>query len=108
MQLLNAAAGFTSSVPELKSIYVTFVRSILEQSAVVWHSSLSDENKRDLERVQKSAVRVILGYKYTNYQQGLNILNLETFNKRRTKLCLRFAKECLKNEIILNFDVHFE
>ena len=103
MQLLNAAAGFTSSVPELKSIYVTFVRSILEQSAVVWHSSLSDENKRDLERVQKSAVRVILGYKYTNYQQGLNILNLETLNKRRTKLCLRFAKECLKNEKVKKF-----
>ena len=41
MQLLNTAAGFTSNLQDLKSIYLTYVRSILEQSAVVWHSSLS-------------------------------------------------------------------
>ena len=97
LQLLNAVAGFTSSVPELKNIYVTFVRSVLEQSAVVWHSSLSYENIRDLERVQKAAVRLILGCKYTNYKKGLTIINLETLNKRREQVCLRFAEECLKN-----------
>ena len=35
MQLLNAAAGFTNSRQDLKSIYLTFIRSVLEQSAVV-------------------------------------------------------------------------
>ena len=48
MQLLNAAAAFTNNRQELKDIYLTFVRSILEQSAVVWHSSLSVRNTTDL------------------------------------------------------------
>ena len=32
MQLLNTAAGFTTNVQDLKNIYLTYVRSILEQS----------------------------------------------------------------------------
>ena len=103
MQLLNTAAGFTSNLQDLKSIYLTYVRSILEQSAVVWHSSLSAKNKRDLERVQKSAVRVILKRKYTNYKDGLKELKIESLEKRRENLCLRFAKKCLKNEKVKDF-----
>ena len=100
MQLLNSAASFTTSRQDLKSIYVTFVRSILEQSAVVWHSSLSHENRKDLERVQKAAVRVV--NKYTDYTNGLKILNLDSLVKRRTLLCLRFAKNCFLNEKVKN------
>ena len=97
MQLLNTAANFTSNVQDLKSIYLIYVRSILEQSAVVWHSSLTSQNRRDLERVQKAAVRVILKDKYTTYKQGLKVLKLDTLEKRRELLCLRFAKNCTKN-----------
>ena len=50
MQLLNAAAGYTTSKFELKSnsIYLTFIRSVLEQSAVVWHSSLRKKNRKEI------------------------------------------------------------
>ena len=53
---------------------------------------------KDLERVQKSAVRVILKGKYTTYKEGLRRLNIETLDQRRERLCLRFAQNCLKNE----------
>ena len=98
MQLLNAAASYTSNTFDLKSIYLTYIRSILEQSAVVWHSSLTSKNRRDLERVQKAAVKVILKGKYTNYNNGLKKLNLQSLDKRRELLCLRFSKKCLSNE----------
>ena len=98
MQLLNTAAGFTSNIQDLRCIYLTYVRSVLEQSAVVWHSSLTLKNRRDLERVQKAAVRVILKEKYKTYKQGLKMLNIQTLEKRREMLCLRFAKKCLENE----------
>ena len=103
MQLLNTAAGFTKNVQDLKNIYLTYVRSILEQSAVVWHSSLSSKNRRDLERVQKAAVRVILQEKYTNYKQGLKYLRMDTLEKRREMLCLKFAKKCTTNEKVSHF-----
>ena len=77
MQLLNRSASFTSNKWDLRTIYLTFIRSILEQSAVVWHSSLSARNRQDLERVQKAAVRVIMVNKYTNYRECLNKLNIE-------------------------------
>ena len=98
MQLLNRAASFTSDKLDLRSIYLTYVRSILDQSAVVWHSSLTAKNRRDLERVQKAAVRVILGQNYHTYKDGLKRLNLDNLNSRRGKICLKFAKNCLKNE----------
>ena len=102
MKLLNAASGFTKSKQELKSIYLTFIRSVLEQSAVVWHSSLKKKNRNDLERVQKAATRVIMGKHFTNYKNALKELNLQTLENRREMLCLKFAKNCLKNEKVKN------
>ena len=102
MKLLNIAAGFTKSKEDLKSIYKTFIRSVLEQSAVVWHSSLKQKNRNDLERIQKAAVRVIMGKDYTTYKNALHELNMESLEKRREILCLRFAKNCLKNEKVKN------
>ena len=66
MQLLCKSANFTSNIMDLRSIYFTFIRSILEKSAVVWHSSLTKKNRQTLERVQKAAVKVILRDRYTN------------------------------------------
>ena len=59
MELLRKAATFGPPVQDLKDIYILFIRSILEQSATVWHSSITFENSSDLERVQKSAVKII-------------------------------------------------
>ena len=98
LQLLNATASFTKNKKDLKDIYLTFVRSILEQSAVVWHSSLTSKNRVDIERVQKAVVRVIMGNSYKTYRQSLKELRLDTLEKRREILCLKFAKKCLKNE----------
>ena len=60
MELLRRVAEFNVPTEDLTNIYILFVRSILEQSATVWHSSLSQENSNDLERVQKSATKIIL------------------------------------------------
>ena len=79
-------------------IYLTYIRSIAEQSAVVWHSSLSGKNRLDIERIQKVAVRIIMGRNYKNYSLSLKALQLDTLKKRRDILSLRFAKNCLKNE----------
>ena len=97
MELLRRVAGFGTSVDELKDVYFLFVRSLLEQSATVWHSSLTEENINDLERVQKSAVKIILGDKYIGYENSLSKLDMLSLNERREQLCLHFAQKCLKN-----------
>ena len=60
--------------------------------------SLTAKNRRALERVQKCAVRVILKGKYSNYEDGLKMLKIDTLDTRRNELCLRVAKNCLKND----------
>ena len=103
MLLLHRAATFTSNVNDVKAIYLTYIRSILEQSAVVWHSSLTAKNRRALERVQKAAIRLIFKGKNKTYEEGLKRLNIGTLEDRRTFLCLKFAKNCLKNEKVKDF-----
>ena len=74
------------------------MRSQLEQSAVVWHSSLTEENAEDLERVQKTAVKIILKNKYKGYKKSLRILDMDTLKDRRQNLSLNFAIKSTKNK----------
>ena len=97
MELLRKLGGFGVPDEDMKTIYLLFVRSLLEQSATVWHSSLTQENEEDLERVQKSALKIILQERYQNYPHALKKLDLETLKDRREQLCMNFAFKCLKN-----------
>ena len=97
MQLLRKVASFGTSWEELKNIYFLYIRSLLEQSAAVWHSSLTEENRNDLERVQKTALKIILGEKYQSYAKALIKLDMDSLNDRREKLCLTFAIKSAKN-----------
>jgi hypothetical protein len=99
MELLRKVASFGTSEGELKNIYILYVRSLLEQSCTVGHCALTDEN--ELERVQKSAMKVILQEKYNGYKNALNKLDLESLSERREQLCVNFAQKCV-NLIFLN------
>ena len=39
-----------------------------------------------------------MGNNYSSYKNGLKDLKLDTLEKRRDFLCLKFAKNCLNNE----------
>ena len=72
-------------------------------ASVVWHSSLTKKNEGDIERVQRSALKVILKDRYKSYKDALNTLGLQTLKDRRDYLCLKFAKGCLKIEKFKKF-----
>ena len=76
MILLRKLAEFGAPSSDLRTIYITYIRSILEQSAVFWHSSLTQQNIQDISRVQKSAVKIILRNKYQDYKKSLDVLNI--------------------------------
>ena len=97
LRMLTTISKFNPSLEDKKQVYISFVRSILEQSCVVWGGGLNLKNIEDLERVQKSAVKIILNRKYVDYEHGLNCLNMNKLSDRREELALRFAKNCIKN-----------
>ena len=57
MELLRKLSGFGAPIVDLKTVYLTFVRSHCEQSSSVWHSGLTVHEENDLERVQKVALK---------------------------------------------------
>ena len=102
MELLRKVSSFSPGIEDLKTIYIMYVRSILEHSAPVWHSSLTKENKDDLERVQKTALKVILGGKFKTYKNALDLLDMQTLDERREQLCLNFAKRAAKHPKLMH------
>ena len=83
---------------DLVNIFILLIRSILETDCPVFHSQLTDEETADIERVQKIFTKIVLGGKYSNYEDACKVLNLTLLKTRREDLCLKFALKCLKNE----------
>ena len=98
MIILKNLYQFNIPVAELVTIYTMYIRSILEQSCVVWGSSITQDEVMSIERVQKCALRIILKSDYMSYENGLAIAKLSTIQDRIRMLQLRFAKKCVSKE----------
>ena len=82
LELLRKVASFGTGHGELKDIYILFIRSHLEQSSVVWHSSLTENNINDLERVQKTALKII------GWGEGNTSVMKRPFKNWAKKICM--------------------
>ena len=63
---------------DLINIYILFIRSCTEYCSVAFHSRLTTEQVADIERIQKTCLKVILG-------------------DRREKRCLDFSLKCIEH-----------
>ena len=64
MIILKKLVQFDVPLEDLLHIYILYIRSVIEQSAVVWHSSITKGEQKDLERILKVAFRILLGSNY--------------------------------------------
>ena len=92
-----------ASDTDLLDVYCKQIRSVLEFAVPVWNSSITGENISDLERVQKTALHVILGNQYSSYNSALKRTGLHKLSDRRRKICLTFAKKSAKHEKFSNW-----
>ena len=100
MVLIRRAKEFGATMKELVHLWTVFCRSVLEQSCIVWHSNLTQENTDDLERTQKTFAKLVLGRNYCNYEDALVRLNLYSLSKRRKELCYKFANSGLRKHTL--------
>ena len=54
--------------------------------------------RANIERIQKSAMKVIFGREYQGYEKSLKLLKMECLNERREKASLKVAKKSLQQE----------
>ena len=72
-------------------MYKGYVRPLLEYSDVIWHSSLTFNQTQKLERVQKRALRIILGLDYVSYANAFDVCDVDHLSARREQHSLKFA-----------------
>ena len=86
-----------ASWDDLKDVYEKQVRSVLEFGVPVWNSSITKQEVVDIERVQKAFLRIVLDQDYKDYENALMKLEMDTLEKRRTKICFTFALKASKD-----------
>ena len=70
----------------------------MEYNSNLWFSAITNEEREDIERVQKVACKIMLKGEYVDYNQSLQSLNLMSLSDRRQMLAERFASKCLKSD----------
>ena len=90
---------------ELLDVYCKQIRSVLEYAAVVWHPGLTAANITSIERVQKACLAIILGQRYISYSNALQVAALDRLDTRREALCLKFARNSIRNPKFSNWFV---
>ena len=98
MSILRNLFQFDIHRDDLVLIYTMYIRSIMEFNSNVWFSSITLEERENIDRVQRVACKIILKDEYVNYQDALVQLNLESLSNRRQLLAKRFAIKSVKNE----------
>ena len=95
MLFLRKIHSFGASQSDMVHLWVVYCRSVLKQSAVLWQRGLTEENRHNWERTQKSFVKLIAKGNTESYEKLLSQLNLTPLDKRSDILSLRLAKKCL-------------
>ena len=98
MWILRRMHFYNLDIELICDTYLKEIRSILEMAVPVWHSGLTLKLSRDIERVQKVALCIILGDNYTNYDVACTLMGIEPLDMRREQLCVKFALKNVKQE----------
>ena len=94
---LRRLKGMGATQEDLKDVYIKQVRSVLEFAVPAWNGDLKHEDQKNIERVQRTALHIMLGERYHSYTTALETLGLESLSARRHNLCLKFARKASKH-----------
>ena len=75
----------------MKTFYISAIRSILEYGTKILHGSLTEEQFKDIERIQRRAIKIICAEK--TYEQALIECGMETLENRREKMCIKLIND---------------
>ena len=86
--------------------YLKEIRVLAEQGVAVWNSGLTKGQINDLEKIQKVALKIILGDNYKSYDLACNLFKLLPLTERRLQLCTNFALKLFKSDRSEQFFIH--
>ena len=86
--------------------YLKEIRALAEQGVPIWHSGLTKGQTRDIEKIQKVALKIILSDTYQSYEIACDGFNLESLAQRRQDLCINFAVKLYRSDRSSEFFQH--
>ena len=100
MWILKRLAEMGVNKEDMLMTYESRIRVLLEPNVPLWHSSISKQLSKSIEKVQKACVFIILGKLATHdYHCNLAILGLEPLQDRRNYLCKTFANKTFNHPV---------
>ena len=84
------------STQDLTEIYPLFIQSRAEYVSVVWHSTLTIEQSKKIENIQKTSLKIIHVADYIDYPTALEWCGLTELSVRRQNRYLSYASSSLK------------
>ena len=91
LHFLKILKGYNAPCEDLKTFYISAIRSILEYGTKICHGSLTEEQSKDIERIQWRGMKIICPEK--TYQQALIECGMETLENRREKTCIKLIND---------------
>ena len=64
---------------------------------VIYGEDLIFEKIKNIESIQKTSLKVILGDNYNSYEAAMEMCGLESLSQRRENRCLKFGIWCSRN-----------
>ena len=86
--------------------YIKEMRTLAEQGVAIWNSGLTKAQVSDIERIQKVALKVILGDQYDTYDKACEYFHIDKLSVRRLELCTNFALKLYKSDRSCDFFTH--
>ena len=76
LSILRKLNCFNVAKKEMLHIYKLYIRSVIEQSSVVWSAALTKEEQDAFERCQKISLKLIYKSEYVSYENALSRANI--------------------------------
>lgn len=97
MWLLRRLKKFHLDHEVILDYYLKEIRPLVEHGVPIWNSGLTKAQVRELENVQKVALKIILDDSYYSYDVACTLLNILPLEYRRSDLCTNFAVKLYKS-----------
>ena len=86
---------------DLLHFFQAAVRPILEYACQAWHTSLTKEQSKSLENIQRRALQIIVGN--VSYEVACDELSLSTLADRRASICSTLFRQITYESHVLHY-----
>ena len=88
--LLKVLKSNDASTSDMKNFYIAVIRPTLEYGAQVWNVGITKDQSKEIERIQKRALKII--YQEDDYHMCLQTAELVSLKERRDQMCIQLIK----------------